>query len=101
MLHAQPEMVGVEIGQAEVADQPLFLEVSEFPQSIQIGGMFEAPPMELHEIEAIDLHAPPAPAAQPPERPRPSFRRESGTISLRMQVSFPAGSQRGLPRRAG
>src|SRR5262245_43967803 len=50
-------MVGVEIGDADRTDQALLLEPCKGTNGVQIGWMLIHPPMQLHEIDTLDIHA--------------------------------------------
>ena len=59
------QMRGVEIGDADRADQPLLLQLRHLMQRVEPGRMLEGPPVELQQIDLLDaepvepfLHAP-------------------------------------------
>ena len=56
----QVEMARVEIGDAEAADQALTPQSVEMLHRVEIGGMLEAPPMELEKVDRLDAEAPAA-----------------------------------------
>ncbi len=58
VLDENPQMRRVEIGDAKIADQPFAPQLVEFLHRVEIGGMLEAPPMELQEIDGRDAEAP-------------------------------------------
>ena len=60
---AQP--LGIEIGQREMPDLSLALQIGEMPQRIEVALIRIIPPMELEEIEAIHTH----PRQRHPDRP--------------------------------
>ena len=51
LLHQQAQVVGVEIGDAEMADQPSLAERRKLAHRVDIGGMLEAPPVELQQVD--------------------------------------------------
>src|SRR5712675_2144019 len=51
------QTLGVEIGQREVTDFALALEVGEMSERVEIAPVTVIPPMELKEIEAFDAHS--------------------------------------------
>ena len=98
----QGQVGGVEIGDADGADQTLVLELRHFMQGVEPGGMLEAPPMELQEIDLVDaepvepfLHA----LADHIRRHRPGFRAPFGegqrTLSGRITRQQAAGDDLG------
>ena len=52
-----PQMIGVEIGDADGGDQPFIGAAAPAPHGVEIGRMLVHPPMELQEIDALDVHA--------------------------------------------
>ena len=59
------QMRGVEIGDADRADQPLFFQPRHLMQRVEPGRMLEGPPVELQQVDLLDaepveplLHAP-------------------------------------------
>ena len=55
LLHQQVQMIGVEIGEAEMADPALGLQLAELAHGVEIGRMLEHPPMQLQEIDPLGL----------------------------------------------
>ena len=52
------QMVGVEIGDPDMADQPLLAQPLQFVRRVEISEMIERPPMELEEVDRLDAEAP-------------------------------------------
>ena len=50
----QRQMRGVEIGDADRADQPFFLQPRHLVQRVEPGRMLERPPMELQQVDLFD-----------------------------------------------
>ena len=50
----QVQMRRVEIGHADLADQPLLAQRREFLQRVKPGGVLEAPPVELQKVDSRD-----------------------------------------------
>ena len=50
-------MIGIEIGDAEMADQAIALQLRQLVHGIEPGGMLERPPMELQEVDGRRLQA--------------------------------------------
>ena len=48
------QMRGVEIGDADRADQPLLLQLGHLVQRVEPGRMLEGPPVELQQIDLLD-----------------------------------------------
>ena len=48
------EVIGVEVGRAEMGDQPLVLQRREFADRVEIGEMLEGPPVELQQVDPVD-----------------------------------------------
>ena len=57
VLHQHAKMRGVEIGDAEMPDQPFLLQPHQLGHGVEIAGMLVVPPVELQEIETIDTEA--------------------------------------------
>ena len=57
VLGNQREPLGIEIGQAEMTDQPFLAQIGEVPQRVEIAPVAVIPPMELQQIEALRIHA--------------------------------------------
>ena len=77
----QRKMRGIEIGDADGADQPFLLHRLHLMQRVEPGGVLEAPPVELQQVDAGDaqpveplLHAAPHHVA----RHRPGLRAPFG-----------------------
>ena len=51
-------MLGIEIRQREVTDLAFIAQIREIPQRVEITLVAVILPMELQQVEAIDLHAP-------------------------------------------
>ena len=52
------EPLGVEIGQAEMADPAFLAQIGKVSQRVEIAPVAIIPPMELQQIETIHIHAP-------------------------------------------
>ncbi len=57
LAHQHPQMRGVEIGHAEMADHALLAQRREFGHRIEPGEVLEAPPMQLQQIDRGDAEA--------------------------------------------
>ena len=51
---ASAQMRGVEIGDADRADQPLVLQPRHLVQRVEPGRMLEGPPVELQQVDLVD-----------------------------------------------
>ena len=95
------QMRGVEIGDADRADQPLLLQPRHLVQGVQPRRMLERPPMELKQVDLVDaepveplLHA----LADDIGRHRPRLRAPFGEggralFAIRIARQKPAGDQ--------
>src|SRR5438477_12978278 len=83
------EMLGIEIGQREVANFAFIAQVREMLQRVEIAPVAIIPPMKLQEIEGTDLHAPQRHrdrVLDNPARHRPGMR---NPLRERLDVSEP------------
>ncbi len=51
------EPLGVEIGQAEMADPAFLAQIGEVAQRVEIAPVAVIPPVELQQIETLRIHA--------------------------------------------
>ena len=47
-------MVGVEVGDAEMADQALLAQRRQLAHRVDVAGMLEGPPVELQQVDRLD-----------------------------------------------
>jgi len=52
-----PQTLGIEVGQREVTDFALALEVGEMSERVEIAPVTVIPPMKLEQVEAFDAHS--------------------------------------------
>jgi len=57
MVGDDPQPLGVEISQRQMADFALLLQLSKMIEGIEVALIGVVPPMKLQEIEAFDTHA--------------------------------------------
>ena len=70
VLHQHAQMIGVEVGDAEMADQALLLQGRQLAHGVEIGRMLEGPPVELQQVDARRRRGGPGCAARRRARPR-------------------------------
>ena len=58
MIDDDAEMLGVEIGQRQMADPALLAQVGEMLERVEIAPVIAIPPVELQQVEAIHPHPP-------------------------------------------
>src|SRR5215207_2933592 len=49
------EVVGIEVGDADVSDEALLAQPRELARSVEVGEVLEAPPMKLQEVDGRDV----------------------------------------------
>ena len=58
VLHEHAQVIGVEVGDAEVGNDSFALQGRQLQHGVEIGRMLEGPPVELQQVDGLHLHAP-------------------------------------------
>jgi len=48
----------IEVGQGEVTDAALVLQVGHVAECVEVAGVVVVPPVELQDVQALDIHPP-------------------------------------------